>query len=296
MKVIYTMSRVFAVMHICLFLLACLPAEDVIKDPIAEKGEDQSSPFSTDTNGVNPEQGDGNSQGNSDTDDMDNTLVIPEITLANAGDQQISVSWDDSLENTKYNLYLASESGVEPLNYSVLSDGVAFLDVTSPYQIKGLTNDKKYFIVLTTEKVNLESDSSIEVSAIPVSQPAITVDESLVMEQRSSAIILAATENFNQNENLGVIIKAPDIAENGAVVSVTADFQPIIPGPGALWIVVPNNPVPIAAKFLIQPNVLPVIATRIKMKTSGDIIGVYETTDGDIYTAKKYVNVTISGY
>ena len=93
------------------------------------------------------------------------------------------------------------------------------------------------------------------------------------------------------NESTQIKIKAPDIAENGAVVPVTISTNLAAT---SITILAPNNPSPLIGHFNLSPEAVPYVATRIKMGKTGDIIAVVKV-DGMLYTAKKTVKVTIGG-
>lgn len=89
-----------------------------------------------------------------------------------------------------------------------------------------------------------------------------------------------------------IIIKAPDIAENGAVVPVTATSN--IPGTTSMAIFVEKNPSPLIASFEFSNGAEAYISTRIKMaKTS--IVRVAVKAGGKNYTSTREVKVTIGG-
>lgn len=93
-------------------------------------------------------------------------------------------------------------------------------------------------------------------------------------------------------ESADVNIKAPEIAENGAVVPVT-----VTAGMGdveSITIAAPNNPAPLVASFDFGPGAHGYASTRIKMGKSGDVIAVVKA-GGKLYSAKKSVKVTIGG-
>jgi sulfur-oxidizing protein SoxY len=89
-----------------------------------------------------------------------------------------------------------------------------------------------------------------------------------------------------------ITIKAPDIAENGAVVPVTVESD--LPNVESVSILVNNNPRPLSAMFILGPGVQPNISTRIKMAKTSDIIAVVKS-GGKRFTAEKEVKVTIGG-
>lgn len=94
------------------------------------------------------------------------------------------------------------------------------------------------------------------------------------------------------NESSEINVKAPDIAENGAVVPVT--ITTTIAGVESISIVAPNNPVPLIANFTLGKTAAGFASTRIKMGKTGDIIAVVKVGD-KLYSAKKEVKVTIGG-
>ncbi|MFK5986721.1 MAG: thiosulfate oxidation carrier protein SoxY [Pseudomonadota bacterium] len=87
-------------------------------------------------------------------------------------------------------------------------------------------------------------------------------------------------------------IKAPDIAENGAVVPVT--ITTTIAGVESITIYAENNGTPLSAKFNLAKNAEPYISTRIKMGKTSNVIAVV-TAGGKQYKAHKEVKVTIGG-
>lgn len=89
-----------------------------------------------------------------------------------------------------------------------------------------------------------------------------------------------------------IILKVPDIAENGAVVPITASSN--IPGTTSIAIFVEKNPSPMVADFVFMNGAQPFISTRIKMaKTSNVRVSVKAA--GKTYTTSKEVKVTIGG-
>jgi sulfur-oxidizing protein SoxY len=87
-------------------------------------------------------------------------------------------------------------------------------------------------------------------------------------------------------------IKAPDIAENGAVVPITVETT--LADVESIAIIASENPVPLVASFNLGKNAQGFISTRIKMGKTGDVIGVVKA-GGKLYSAKKGVKVTIGG-
>lgn len=87
-------------------------------------------------------------------------------------------------------------------------------------------------------------------------------------------------------------IKAPDIAENGAVVPVTVSSS--LNNVESISIVAANNPTPLTSNFILGGGTEPFVSTRIKMAKTSDVIAVVKA-DGNLYSATKEVKVTIGG-
>lgn len=87
-------------------------------------------------------------------------------------------------------------------------------------------------------------------------------------------------------------IKAPDIAENGAVVpiSITTD----IAGAESISMIVEKNATPLAASFVLGTGAEGYVSTRIKMGKTSSVIAVVKAGD-KLYSTGKEVKVTIGG-
>lgn len=89
-----------------------------------------------------------------------------------------------------------------------------------------------------------------------------------------------------------VQVIASDIAENGAVVPITAVSK--LPKTEKLAILVEKNPSMLAASFDLGPDTIPEVQARIKMGQTSNII-VLAKADGQFYTATKEIKVTLGG-
>lgn len=87
-------------------------------------------------------------------------------------------------------------------------------------------------------------------------------------------------------------LKAPDIAENGAVVPVTVSST--MDNVSAISIVATSNPGPLTSTYMLSSSSVPFVSTRIRMAKTGDVIAVIKA-DGKLYSASKEVKVTIGG-
>ena len=93
-------------------------------------------------------------------------------------------------------------------------------------------------------------------------------------------------------ESADITIKAPDIAENGAVVPVTVDVS--MDGVEKIAFIVKENPSPLVATFSMGDGGVPFARTNIKMGKTSDVIAMV-TAGGKTFMAKKEVKVTIGG-
>jgi len=87
-------------------------------------------------------------------------------------------------------------------------------------------------------------------------------------------------------------IKAPDIAENGAVVPVSVSTD--IDGAESISIIAEQNANPLAATFSLGAGTESYVSTRIKMGKTASVIAVVKAGD-KIYSTGKEVKVTIGG-
>ncbi|MHB1619372.1 MAG: thiosulfate oxidation carrier protein SoxY [Sulfuricella sp.] len=93
-------------------------------------------------------------------------------------------------------------------------------------------------------------------------------------------------------ESKDILIKVPDIAENGVVVPVEVTSK--IPGTTSIMIFVEKNPTPLVAEFELSNGAEAYISTRIKMASTSRV-RVAVKAGGKAYTASKEVKVTLGG-
>jgi sulfur-oxidizing protein SoxY len=89
-----------------------------------------------------------------------------------------------------------------------------------------------------------------------------------------------------------IVIEAPQIAENGAVVPI--EITSNIPGTTSLAVVLDKNPFPLAAKFDFKEGALPYVKANVKMGETSDV-RVVVTAGGRHHFATKEIKVTIGG-
>ena len=90
----------------------------------------------------------------------------------------------------------------------------------------------------------------------------------------------------------GIVIDAPQIAENGAVVPIEVTSN--IPGTTSIAVLVEKNPYPLVAKFDFMEGALPFVKINAKMGETSDV-RVVATAGGKHYQATKEIKVTIGG-
>lgn len=112
-------------------------------------------------------------------------------------------------------------------------------------------------------------------------------------EAKNMAEVLKALGAGAPVESKDVAVVAPDIAENGAVVPVTASTT--LAGVKHILILVEKNPSALVAVFNVTESVEASFATRTKMGQSSDVYAVAVMADGKALFAKKEVKVTLGG-
>ena len=93
-------------------------------------------------------------------------------------------------------------------------------------------------------------------------------------------------------ESKDLVIDAPQIAENGAVVPIEVTSN--LPGTKSIAVVIEKNPFPLAAKFDFGDGALPYVKVNVKLGESS-FVRVVAEAGGRFYTASKEVKVTIGG-
>jgi sulfur-oxidizing protein SoxY len=89
-----------------------------------------------------------------------------------------------------------------------------------------------------------------------------------------------------------LVIEAPQIAENGAVVPI--EITSNLPGTTSIAVLIEKNPFPLAGVFEFRDGALPFVRLNVKMGETSDVRVVAEA-GGRRYTATKEIKVTIGG-
>ncbi|NOX77013.1 MAG: thiosulfate oxidation carrier protein SoxY [Gammaproteobacteria bacterium] len=97
--------------------------------------------------------------------------------------------------------------------------------------------------------------------------------------------------SVNLAESGDIKIKAPDIAENGAVVPITVSTG--MPAE-SISVFIEKNPSPLACSFAFGSETLGFVSTRVKMRKTSNLIAIVKS-GGKLLSARKTVKVTIGG-
>jgi sulfur-oxidizing protein SoxY len=92
--------------------------------------------------------------------------------------------------------------------------------------------------------------------------------------------------------NNALVMKAPEIAENGAVVPV--DVTSNIPNTTLIAILVKKNPFPLSAQFEFSNGAVGDVSVRLKVAETS-VIQAIAKADGKVYSTQKEVKVTVGG-
>jgi sulfur-oxidizing protein SoxY len=89
-----------------------------------------------------------------------------------------------------------------------------------------------------------------------------------------------------------IVIKAPAIAENGAVVPVAVESK--LPGTESITLLVEKNPTPLVASFVIPAGTTGSVSTRVKMGQTSDVYALVKA-EGKFYMTKQEIKITLGG-
>ncbi|MDH4173007.1 MAG: thiosulfate oxidation carrier protein SoxY [Betaproteobacteria bacterium] len=111
-------------------------------------------------------------------------------------------------------------------------------------------------------------------------------------EAKSAIDAMKALGMGNAEESKDIVIRAPDIAENGAVVPI--DVTSNIPGTTSISVFIEKNPFPYTGTFDFAAGSVPFVHLRAKMGETSPV-RVVVAAGGKHYTTAKEVKVTIGG-
>jgi sulfur-oxidizing protein SoxY len=112
-------------------------------------------------------------------------------------------------------------------------------------------------------------------------------------EAKETAATLKALGAGTAADSKDLVLNAPDIAENGAVVPV--DITSKIPNTVSIAVLVDKNPFPLSASFDFAEGAQADVSVRLKLSQTSNVKAVARTADGKFYTVQKEVKVTVGG-
>ena len=143
-------------------------------------------------------------------------------------------------------------------------------------------------------------------SALFINTTALVIGTGLLVPGRAFATYLAnafsakdvpgalkaAVGSDTLTDSSAIKLKAPDIAENGAVVPITVSST--LPNVESITIIAVENPFPLTSTYMLTGSSVPFVSTRIKLGKTSEIIAVVKS-DGQLFSASREVKVTIGG-
>ena len=111
-------------------------------------------------------------------------------------------------------------------------------------------------------------------------------------EAKSEADAMRALGMSSTAESKDIEIRAPEIAENGAVVPI--EITSNIPGTTSISVFIEKNPFPYTGTFEFPSGTMPYVHLRAKLGETTPV-RVVVAASGKFYTTAKEVKVTIGG-
>lgn len=89
-----------------------------------------------------------------------------------------------------------------------------------------------------------------------------------------------------------IVLTAPQLAENGAIVQVEVESR--LPGTEAIAILADKNPTPLIANFVFHEGAAPFVITRIKLAETTELKAIVKA-GGQYYSVARMVEVSKGG-
>lgn len=134
--------------------------------------------------------------------------------------------------------------------------------------------------------------AAIAAGALKPSDVLAVTWNSKAFAAKSTADAMKALNVTSAAESKDIVIRAPDIAENGAVVPI--DITSNIPGTESISLFIEKNPSPYVGTFDVTKGAEPYVHVRVKISESSPV-RVVVAAGGKYYQAAKDVKVTIGG-
>jgi sulfur-oxidizing protein SoxY len=126
---------------------------------------------------------------------------------------------------------------------------------------------------------------------LPIKSIASAKDQP-AFESKTVSEALKSINADKLTESTQILIKAPDITENGAQVLIEVTSQ--IPGTQIIYVILDHNPFPLVASFSFFEGVEPYFRAPFKVQETSHIQAIVKTNE-KFYIARKKVEVTIGG-
>jgi sulfur-oxidizing protein SoxY len=138
----------------------------------------------------------------------------------------------------------------------------------------------------------LQGAGALALAALLKPVAALAAWNKAAFSSKTAADALKSLGTPGAEASSGIVIEAPQIAENGAVVPV--EITSNIPGTTSIAVLVDKNPYPLVGKFDFMDGALPYVKVNAKMGETSDV-RVVATAGGKHYQATKEIKVTIGG-
>ena len=132
--------------------------------------------------------------------------------------------------------------------------------------------------------------ASTAIVLMPISALAQWLESAFKSESFSDALTIMGSKEALLSDQ--ITLKAPEIAENGAVVPIQASST--LENIESISLLVEKNPQPFTAHLKVFPGLLPNFKIRVRMGESSKVIALVKA-GGKSYKAEAEVKVTIGG-
>jgi sulfur-oxidizing protein SoxY len=138
-------------------------------------------------------------------------------------------------------------------------------------------------------------------TAIAVNAGLLTPSTVLANDWNKKAFTAKTSDNAisamyganNATASGDIQLKAPAIAENGAVTPITVDASGI-DGVESIAILASKNPIPLVCEYSFSAAAIGYVSTRIKMGSTMNVVAIVKA-GGKLLKAEQEVKVTIGG-
>jgi sulfur-oxidizing protein SoxY len=130
------------------------------------------------------------------------------------------------------------------------------------------------------------------VAALVRPWPALAAWNKEAFGAKSAPEALSGIGASNAVPSKELLIEAPEIAENGAVVPI--EITSNLPGTASIAVIVDKNPFPLVGKFDFMEGAVPFVKLNVKMGETSEV-RVIAQAGGRSYVATKEIKVTIGG-